>query len=267
MKKFISRCCLAAACISIVALGWSTSQGNAVADVPISYLQSDNPLTVPQVPGYTPPAGVEPADPLSIPIPPDPPFKNTEYHGVIVPTAEYLNRTTSFNFSFLEEGKTYHQLNTPALNIAFFSGDGDGKAIKARRLKPTTPAPYGWPCPWDNQKQTQSKHPEVLFISEFREAFMIILSKPCIEFGFELAPNRQNKNFGFSVWYGNFFHDGTRAQVGMLARTPNGARLFSVQASAPFSVITIVRYEETARDLNITLDGLALANIRYKLAE
>lgn len=267
MKKSIAKCCFVAALMSIVALSGSTSQGNAVADLPIGYLQSDNPLTVPQVPGYTPPAGVEPADPLSIPIPPDPPFKDTEWHGVIVPTAEYLNRTTSFNFSFLAEGKTYHQLNTPALNIAFFSGDGDGKAIKARRLKPTTPAPYGWPCPWDNQKQTQSKHPEVLFISEFRESFMIILSKPCLEFGFELTPNRQNKNFGFALLFGNFFHDGTRGQAGMLTRTPNGARLFNVQATAPFSVITVTRYRDAGEDLSITHDGVALANIRYKLAD
>ncbi|MDB5020749.1 MAG: hypothetical protein JWQ28_1876 [Pedobacter sp.] len=262
MKNFVGKCCFAAACISIVALGWS-----AVADVPISGQDTDNPLTVPLVPGYTPEPGVEPGNPLSIPIPPDPPFRDTEWHNTAVPNAEYLNRTDPFNFSFLEEGKTYHQLNTPALNVAFFSGDGDGKAIKARRLKPTTPSPYGWSCPWDNKNQTQSKHPEVLFVSEFREAFMIILSKPCLEFGFELAPNRQNKDFHFSFLVGNFYHDGTRGQYGMLTRTPNGARLYNIQATAPFSVITVGRSNEPGEDLSITHDGVALANIRYKLAE
>lgn len=262
MKKFIGKCCFAAACFSIAALCWS-----AVANVPISDLDTDNPLTVPNVPGYTPEPGVEPSNPLSIPIPPDPPFKETEWTSENLPSAEYLNRTDPFNFSFLEEGKTYHQLNTPALNIAFFGGDGDGKAIKVRRLKPTTPAPYGWSCRWDNYNQTQSKHPEVLFVSEFREAFMIILSKPCVEFGFELAPNRQNKNFGFRMYVGNYYYDGTRGSTGMLIRTPNGARMFSIQATAPFSVITIPRYNDSGEDLSITHDGVALANIRYKLAE
>jgi hypothetical protein len=267
MKKFVGKCCFAAACISMVALGWSTSQGNAVADMPISRMDVPYPLTVPPVPGYTPQPGVEPGNPLSIPIPPDPPFRDTEWHNASEPNAEYLNRTVPFDFSFLAEGKTYHQLNTPALNIAFFSGDGDGRAIKVRRMKPTTPSPYGWPCPWNNANQTQSTHPEVLFISEFREAFMIILSKPCLEFGFELAPNRQNKDFGFAFMVGNFYYDKTRGSYGMLSRTPNGARLYSVQATAPFSVITVAHYSLVGENLSITHDGIALANIRYKLAE
>lgn len=262
MKNFIGKCCFAAACFSIAALCWS-----AVATVATSSLDTDNPLTVPNVPGYTPEPGVEPNNPLSIPIPPDPPFRDTEWHNADVPNAEYLNRTNPFNFSFLEKGKTYHQLNTPALNIAFFSGDGDGKAIKVRRLKPKTPAPYGWSCPWNDMNQTQSKYPEVLFVAEFREAFMIILSKPCLEFGLELAPNRQNKNFGFRFYVGNYYYDRTRGSTAMLTRTPNGARLYSVQATAPFSVVTISRYSEAGDDLSITHDGVALANIRYKLAE
>ncbi len=262
MKKFIVKCCFAAACISVTALFWG-----AVANVPIRSVAADNPLTIPNVPGNTPEPGIEPGNPLSIPIPPDPPFRTTEWNNANVPTPEYLTRTNRFNFSFLEEGKTYHQLNTPALNMAFFSGDGDGKAIKVRRLKPTTPAPYGWTCTWNNLNQTQSKHPEVLFVAEFREAFMIILSKPCIEFGFELAPNRQNKNFGFRFYVGNYYFDETRGGTAMLTRTPNGARLYSVQATAPFSVITVSRYREAGEDLSITHDGVALANIRYKLAE
>jgi hypothetical protein len=262
MKKFVGKCCFAAACISIVALCWS-----AVADVRVSSVASGYPLTVPHVPGYTPEPGVEPGNPLSIPIPPDPPVRETEWHNTADPNANYLNRTDRFDFSFLAEGKTYHQLNTPALNIAFFSGDGDGKVIKVRRLKSTTPRPYGWSCPWNNQGQTESIYPEVLFVSEFREAFMIILSKPCLEFGFELAPNRQNKNFGFLFYVGNFYFDKTRGSYAMLSRTPNGARLYNVQATAPFSVITVARYSDAGEDLSLTHEGVALANIRYKLAQ
>ena len=262
MKKFIGKSCLAAACISIAALCWS-----AVANVPTIDVDTDYPLTIPNDPGYTPQPGVEPSSPLSIPIPPDPPVRETAFQTAEVPTPEYLSRTDPFNFSFLEEGKTYHQLNTAALNLAFFSGDGDGRSIKVRRLKPNTPGPRGWSCPWNNLNQTQSKRPEVLFLPDFREAFMIILSKPCLEFGFELAPNRQNKNFNFAFHAGNYYYDKTRGGTTMVTRTPNGARLFNIQATAPFSVITVYRYSISGENLSITHDGVALANIRYKLAE
>jgi hypothetical protein len=73
--------------------------------------------------------------------------------------------------------------------------------------------------------------------------------------------------FAFYLNAGNFLLDGTRGFVGLPIKTPSGAHLYNIQAEEPFSVVTIQYSKGAFEDLSITHEGLAMANIRYKLAE
>jgi hypothetical protein len=265
MKRFISIWFLAAACLFAVSgctkVETTNLEKSAIADVPPGY-----PLTVPEVPGYTPEPGIEPGQPIAIPLPPYPPLAGTSFGADGIPSPDYIQRTSLLSIAHLDEGKTYHQINSNDLNIAFFSGDGNGKPIHVRRLKPTTASPYGWTAQWGTLPNVENEHPEVLLMSEFRETFMIVLSKPCIEFGFELSPNRQNKEFDFQSAAGNYLRDGSRGGMEFVVKTPGQAQLYNVQAEQPFRVFTIIYNHSPFEDLNITHRGIAIANIRYKLA-
>jgi hypothetical protein len=265
MKRFIGIWFLAAACIC-AASGCSKVENNNLEMSALSDVSTGYPLTVPEVPGYTPEAGIEPGQPIVIPLPPYPPLGGTSSSSDGGPNQFYIQRTSLLNIAQLEEGKTYHQINTNDLNIAFFSGDGNGKAIHVRRLKPTTPSPYGWSAHWNTLPNVENEHPEVLLMSEFRETFMIVLSKPCVEFGFELSPNRQNKQFSFIIAAGNFLRDSSRGGIEFPVKTPSQAQLFNVQAEKPFRVITILYSHSPIEDLSVTHKGIAIANIRYTLA-
>jgi hypothetical protein len=267
MKKFMGIWFLAAASL-YAASGCSKVENNIGERAEISAVPSGFPLTVPEVPGYTPEAGIEPGQPIEIPLPPHPPLAGTSSSSDGGPNEFYIQRTSLLSIAQLEEGKTYHQINTNALNIAFFSGDGNGKAIHVRRLKPTTSSPYGWNAHWNTLPNVENEHPEVLFMSEFRETFMIVLSKPCLEFGFELSPNRQNKEFSFRTTAGNFLRDSSRGGIEFPVKTPSKAQLFNVQAEKPFRVITVYySHSSPVEDLSITHKGIAMANIRYTLAK
>ncbi|MDB5020750.1 MAG: hypothetical protein JWQ28_1877 [Pedobacter sp.] len=265
MKKFIGRWFLAAACL-YAASGCSKVENNIGERAETSAVSTEFPLTVLEVPGYTPEAGIEPGQPIQIPLPPYPPLAGTSSGSWGSPGSEYIQNTSLLSIAHLDEGKTYHQINSNNLNIAFFSGDGNGKAIHVRRLKPTTPSPYGWSAHWNTLPNVENEHPEVLFMSEFRETFMIVLSKPCIEFGFELSPNRQNKQIDFQTSVGNFLRDGSRGGMTFPVKTPTGAQLFETEAEKPFRVVTIIYDHSPIEDLSITHKGIAIANIRYRLA-
>ncbi|MGN7204874.1 hypothetical protein ACTHQF_11435 [Pedobacter sp. SAFR-022] len=265
MKNFVGRWFLAAACL-FAASGCSKVENNIGERAEINAVSTQFSLTVPEVPGEAPEPGIEPAQPIQIPLPPYPPLAGTSSGSDGSPNQFYIERTSLLSFAHLEEGKTYHQINTNELNIAFFSGDGNGKKIHIRRLKPTTPSPSGWTAHWNTLPNVENEHPEVLFMSEFRETFMIVLSKPCLEFGFELAPNRQDKEFTFRIAAGNFLRDASRGDITFPVKTPSGAQLFNIQAEMPFSVITILYDHSPIEDLNITHKGIAMANIRYRLA-
>ena len=265
MKKFTSRFFLAAACL-LAALSCSKVESNIVERAETSDVPSGFPLTVPEAPEGSLEPGIEPGQPIQIPLPPYPPLEGTASYSDGGPNQLYIQRTSLLPISQLEEGKSYHQINSDNLNIAFFSGDGNGKAIHVRRLTPTSPPPNGWTTHWNTLPKVENEHPEVLLMSEFRESFMIVLSKPCREFGFELSPNRQNKEFTFDVLTGNFLRDFTRGIIAFPAKTPSGAQLFNIQAEKPFTVVTIVVEHSTIEDLSITHKGIAMANIRYTLA-
>jgi len=265
MKKFIGNLFLSAICL-FAASGCSKVENNPAERAEISAVSTEFPLTVPESPGNPPEPGIEPGQPIPIPLPPYPPLLSTSSSSAGSPHEFYIKRTSLLSFAHLEEGKTYHQINSNELNIAFFSGDGNGKAIHVRRLKPTSASTDSWNAHWNTLPNVENEHPEVLFMSEFRETFMIVLSKPCIEFGFELSPNRQNKQFSFSNAAGNFLRDVSRGGLSFPVKTPSGAQLFEVEAEKPFSVITILYDHSPVEDLSITHKGVALANIRYRLA-
>jgi hypothetical protein len=224
-------------------------------------------LTVPVVPGYTPKAGIEPANPIPYPATPTTVpqgFGSTINYGS--PSAPYFEGTCKFTISHLEEGSTYHQVNNDKINMAFYNGSGDKKPLYVRRLKPTTPSPYGWTAYWNNLKNVENEHPEVLFLSRFETRAMIVLSKPCVKFGMELSPNIQNQPLDLEVFWGNSLNDLSSGGFSISTQTPSGAMIFSLEGKKPFTVVTI-RYYPVGGTQDINPEGLAIANIRYKLAK
>jgi hypothetical protein len=248
-------------------IGCAKNEPSITASSELSAIQvtADMPLTVPDVPGYTPKAGIEPGQPIPAPAPNKPGPGAASYSSWEKPDANYRKGLCLFSISHLEEGSTYHQMNNERLNIAFYTGDASPKPILARRLVPTTPAPYGWTAHWNYKPWVENEHPEVLFISRFEKSIAIVLSKPCIKFGLELSPNRQNLAYDFEAYFGNSLYDLSIGYIDKLINTPSGARLYSVEAEKPFTVVTIsLNYSDVNRDINP--EGIAIANIRYKLA-
>jgi hypothetical protein len=227
-------------------------------------------LTIPDVPGYTPKQGIEPPNPIPFPVPKTlPPFDGyIENWGG--PGEDYKDGTCLLKISHLEEGSTYHQINNNNIKMAFYSGDGDEKPMFVRRLKPTTPAPYGWTPIWNTQPNVENEHPEVLFTSRFEKSIILVLSKPVIKFGFELSPNLQNEVQNCSVVCGNFAGDYSRGSFDHPVQSPGGAQLYSVRPvgkNTSFTVVTISFYPRGDWNPLINPEGVALANIRYQLAE
>jgi hypothetical protein len=227
-------------------------------------------LTIPDVPGYTPKPGIEPGKPIPFP----PPKTPTDFDGYTIswggPSADYIDGTCLLKISHLEEGSTYHQINNKNINMAFYSGDGDRKPMSVRRLKPTTPAPYGWTPIWNTLPLVENEHPEVLFTSRFEKSIIIVLSKPCIKFGFELSPNLQDEVLNCVVYWGQFAGDGSRGAFDHPVQSPGGAVLYSLQPigkNPSFNVVTISFYPRGEGNPMINPEGIALANIRYQLAE
>jgi hypothetical protein len=263
MKRFNTKFCLAATCL-IVALSCSKDEINVVENAAVSDVSTPYPLTIPPIPGYTPEPGIEPGQPLSVPHPSPPAVDFTSSSADATSNGEYLKRTCVFEVAQLDEGKTYHQINNKNLNIAFFNPDIDDKPIKVRRLKPTTPSPYGWTAHWNDLSRVENEHPEVLFLDEFLKSFIIVLSKPCIEVGVELSPNRQNVPYIFNISAGDAPYSKVRGDYNFFFHTPSGAQLFNIQAEKPFNVVTIGVY---SKKLIQPHNGISMANIRYKLAE
>jgi hypothetical protein len=227
-------------------------------------------LTIPDVPGYTPKQGIEPGKPIPFPIPKTFPVFDGYIENWGGPGSGYIDGTCLLRIAHLEEGSTYHQINNDKINMAFYSGDGDEKPLYVRRLKPTTPAPYGWTPLWNTLPDVENEHPEVLFTSRFERSIIIVLSKPCVKFGFELSPNLQNEVLNCGVFWGNFAGDLSRGSFDHPVQSPGGAVLYSVMPvgkNGSFTVVTINFYPRGEGAPMINPEGIALANIRYQLAE
>jgi hypothetical protein len=215
-------------------------------------------------PQPTPTPGSEPSNPIPLP-PYDPGVRPPDqpYTAIDNPTAAYINETCLFDISKMVVGSTYHQVNNKNINIGFFSAYD---AIKVQRFTNTGSPTWGWNAHWNYSPYVEKERPDVLVTGE-DQTFVLALSKPCIEFGIEVSPNIQQADHLYAVDFGNFVYDSSAGYAQQRLKTPSGARLFAVKSTKPFSVVTIgFVFENGSVDYINLPDGLAIANIRYKLA-
>ena len=193
--------------------------------------------------------------------PPRLPFKSINQ-----PTANYIKETCLFDISQLEDHKTYTKIQNGSLRIGFFDTDQYSAFDPYPVLKLKSSSPTGWNSHWGFKPDVENEHPDVLYFEIWNFGFKYIyLSKPCIEFGFELAPNHKNEEHEFGVYFGNWMDDITNGYAGPVVKSPSGARLFAIKATKPFRMITIFNADNPKSSQQS--GGFAIANIRYKLAE
>jgi hypothetical protein len=211
------------------------------------------------------PNGFPPAEPASW----SKPYLEEYYNDPAAPftvietvTPQYLSETCLFDISKLPNGTAYYQLRDSKLGMGFYFDNDD--RIKVVKLKNVTAPDFGWAAKWGVSPFVEKENPEVLH-ANFAGELTIALSKPCIEFGFELAPNIQNKAFTYSVSFGNSHYDNSKGYVKQEISTPSGAKLYAVKATKSFNTVTITYNKNTGTDR--LGNGFALANIRYKIAK
>jgi hypothetical protein len=260
MKKIYARSLMVAACTTMI-IGCSKNEQSSVdAKNEISAAkQATGGYTVNFPANKWPMPGIEPKPTL---IGPDyqenyPTSPVTPSTIISTPTPEYRKETCVFTFSHLKEGETYHQINNKNLNMAFLNGT-------VTRLKSGNGV-YGWSAQWGYSPYVENENPEVLFVSGDDEGTHLVFSKPLIEFGFEVAPNKQGMDFGFGALVGNYYFDETIQGPGAWTHTPSGARLLAVKATKPFTMVTIGAPRSSS--VGYLPDGFAITNIRYKLAK
>jgi hypothetical protein len=160
----------------------------------------------------------------------------------------------------LEAHKTYHKVQNEELSIAFF--DTDGSQARALKLKP---GDEGWNANWGNLPNVESINPEVLYIKVKGSLVTAIqLSKPCIEFGLEIAPDHQNFDHLLDVDFGSWHYGATGGIVWSRVKSPSDARLFAIKSCKPFTTVFIWQYDGPQ---DVSARAFAIANIRYRLAE
>jgi hypothetical protein len=212
------------------------------------------------------PAGTDAGQALIFPNPPDDPYGGPKFPYAVIgtPTPEYLKETCLVDISKLENNKTYHAIQNGKLTIGFFSGPFSDS--EARLLKLKSSSETGWNAAWGQSPNVQSENPDVLYTVISRNELIIYLSKPCIEFGFEIAPNHKNYDHRFGAEFGDWIFDANKGSVsGLVTRSPSGARLLAVKSTEPFTMITVRSSDSPTGDEPV--EGFAIANIRYKLAK
>jgi hypothetical protein len=201
---------------------------------------------------------------FNFPYGPDKELPRFPFSVIEVPNKLYLKETCLFDVSKLENNKTYHKLQNGSLTIGFI--EGSGGAGERRVLKLKSSSAKGWNSQWGFSPTVEQEDPDVFYFHLYNsESMFLYLSKPCIEFGFEVAPNHKNYDHNFYVDYGDWIRDDSKGSVMRTTKSPSGARLYAVKATKPFRMITITSTgSPTAAPL---ADGLAIANIRYRLAD
>jgi hypothetical protein len=265
MKNLTLKFCLLTMCI-VAGMNCSKDDSNLAAPPTVSdviYWPIRHPLSVPPAPNNDYEPGNGPHREFNFPVRSPQVFPDAPFKSDTLTNPAYLKRTCLFDFSQLEEGKIYEQINNKNLHMAFYTPEDDEYWLVVRRLKPTTPWPNGWTFVWNTPPLVEREHPEVLF-ADFLDTFVFLLSKPCTEFGVEISPNIQNIPYPFVMYTGNYKGDGSSGLVGHVVQTPSGARLFNIQAEKPFTVVTFST--QLSRDERLPCEGMAMANIRYRLA-
>jgi len=185
------------------------------------------------------------------------------YTAINTVTPEYLAETCPFDLSQLEDGKSYKQIDNKNLKMQFHVNSQNTSPVV--KISSVAAPAFGWTAAWGTYPNVQQGNPQHLIYTYNDKDFVILLSKPCIEFGFEIAPNSQGKEYGYGVSFGNAKFDDNRGSGGARVTTPLGAKLIAVKATQPFNTINITYSKQTGTDLGSS--GIALANIRYKLAK
>jgi hypothetical protein len=211
-------------------------------------------------------SGTDAPKALHFPGPPDDPYGGPKYAYTVIqtPTPQYLEETCLVDVSKLENNKTYHSVQNGKLTIGFFSGPFNDSKIRLLKLKSSSST--GWNSTWGLKPNVEVENPDVFYTIISREEIIIKLSKPCIEFGFEIAPNHKNYDHRFGAAYGDWVFDDNKGLVsGLNTRSPLGAKVIAVKATKPFTMITLRSGDSPTGDLPV--EGVAIANIRYKLAQ
>jgi hypothetical protein len=216
--------------------------------------------------------GIDPAEKLTVVIDTADPAGGHIFPFKIInlPTPSYKKETKLLDISKLENHKTYHAIKCNDLIVGFF--DSDGADIRALKLEPN-PNGSGWTDPWGYSPNVEAERPEVLYFNvpnpivtiSDQIVTVLYLSKPCIEFGFELTPDLNDYSLPVNVSFGTWFTGFFEGSVTSMVSSPAGARLFSVKATKPFTIVTITLLTDDTVDL--PWRGIGMANIRYKLAD
>ena len=189
---------------------------------------------------------------------PQAPFTKIE-----LPTKEYLDETCLFDFSKKSFGKTFYYVQNKNIGLGFHSGRTPDMPVV--KLPTNAPPVHGWDLPWGNLPFVQGQPKEVLFVRASEE-FTLKFTKPIIEFGVEMTPNKQGYDSRISLTVGKMEYDQSSGYTGNTTRTPGGAKFFGIKATKPFTTVTITWSRSTGTDLR-SPDGFILANLRYKLAK
>jgi hypothetical protein len=196
--------------------------------------------------------GEEPSDPES-------PFTVIE-----TPTKAYLNETCLFDFSKKEFRKGFSVVRNKNVNLGFFEHNNSPR-VQVVKLPTNLPPVQGWDLPWGSLPMVQGSPKEVLFARSF-EVLTLKFTKPIIEFGVELTPNKRDYDCDIFVNVGKMEDDRASGHVSKLARTPGGANFYGIKATHSFTTVTINWNRTTGTDPRIP-EGYILANLRYKLAK
>ena len=142
---------------------------------------------------------------------------NERFDIISTVTPQYIKETCAFTFSHLVNNARYSWIRNKKMAISF----GDITANSFTTFSRLTPGQgVYWAPVWGESPAVQGKHPEVLFTRE-NAWVIIVLGKPCTEFGFEIAPNEQNRDLSFYASFGNSTDDRSSGIVTTTARTPN----------------------------------------------
>jgi hypothetical protein len=179
------------------------------------------------------------------------------------PTKAYLDETCLFDFSKKEFGKGFSFIKNKNINLGFHTGRTPD--VQVVKLPTNLPPVNGWNLPWGNMPTVQGNPKEVLFARIIDEV-TLVFSKPIIQFGVELTPNKRDYDCSVYVSAGKMQFDYTSGSVSKTSRTPGGANFYGIKATQPFTTVTISWTKSTGTDPRHP-EGFILANMRYKLAK
>jgi hypothetical protein len=176
---------------------------------------------------------------------------------------EYVKQTKKLDISKVEEGVFGKQIVNDDFTVFFsrrFGSSGEG-FLKLNN------GPKGWWTHWNYMPYTESEYPNVLFASDASgrplNEFDLAFDEDLTMFGFEVAPNATGKDIKIYLTFHQFeeYRDPPLFFVYQTVSSPSGARLIAVKSDAPFRRVTM---GVSTQDIE---PGIAIANIRYKLAK